>query len=117
MAEGNKEKEEVTEETNNKQDDLQASDTNTSTGDNMINDYSDEQSKLNLTQLEQRITSLEQRMNESVQHVEQPQSKPNDDTEQDVDNQNSDDTDESSSPDKPSDDGNSLADIEKILNL
>lgn len=117
MAEENKEKEEVTEENNNQQDNLQSSDTNTSTGDNMSNDYSDEQSKLNLTQLEQRITSLEQRMNEGVQHVEQPQSTPNDDAEKDVDNQNIDDTDESSSPDNASDGGNSLADIEKILNL
>lgn len=117
MAEEKKEQSEQTTENNNQQDNLQASDTDTSTGDNMNNDYSDEQAKLNLTQLEQRITSLEQRMNEGVQHVEQPQSTPNDDAQQDVDNQNSDDTDESSSPDKPSDDGNSLADIEKILNL
>lgn len=115
MTEENKEKEEVTEENNNQQDNLQSSDINTSTGDSVNSDYSDEQAKLNLTQLEQRITSLEQRIN--VQHVEQPQSQPNDDKEDDVNNQNSDDTNESSSPEKPNDEGGSLADIEKILNL
>lgn len=88
--------------------------TETSTGENMSNDYSQEQSQLDLTQLEQRITSLEQRLM-SVEHVEQPQSKPNDD-EQTTDDQ-SDATDESSASDKPSDKGESLAEIEKMLDL
>lgn len=88
--------------------------TDVSTGENMSNDYSQEQSQMNLTQLEQRITSLEQRLM-SVEHVEQPQSKPNDD-EQTTDDQ-SDATDESSASDKPSDKGESLAEIEKMLDL
>lgn len=88
--------------------------TDVSTGENMSNDYSQEQSQLDLTQLEQRITSLEQRLM-SVEHVEQPQSKPND-SEDTADDQES-GTDESSESDKPSDKGESLAEIEKMLDL